>query len=167
MMATKCYAQLAQELLPANESAIYNQAIMDFGATVCKPQNPHCAECVMKSKCIAFRTNQVNSLPVNEKKVKVRTRHFDYFILEFDQQFCVRTRTEKDIWQNLNEFVLIEHDGNLASDVALKDFQKRFQLKKNDYQLLNESPIFFSTTYASIDKRKIFSYSSSQKTIVR
>lgn len=152
----KWYAQLAQELLPANESAIYNQAIMDFGATVCKPQNPNCAECVMKSKCIAFRTNQVNSLPVNEKKIKVRTRHFDYFILEFNQQFCVRTRTEKDIWQNLNEFVLIEHDGNLASDVALKDFQKRFHLKKNNYQLLNESPIFSQRLTHQLIKGRFF-----------
>ena len=39
---------MAMELLDKKHPAAYNQAIMDFGATVCKPQNPLCATCVQE-----------------------------------------------------------------------------------------------------------------------
>ena len=39
------FTALAQEVLDKENAGLYNQAIMDFGATVCKPINPHCNTC--------------------------------------------------------------------------------------------------------------------------
>src|SRR5579859_1431456 len=39
----KQFAELATALLDPSQAGIYNQAIMDFGATVCTPRNPQCA----------------------------------------------------------------------------------------------------------------------------
>lgn len=104
----KLYQELAQALLDTKEPGIYNQAIMDFGAVICKPQNPLCHECVQQPECEAFRHQQVKNLPVKEKTLVKKERWFYYFIIESDHQIYIRQRTEKDIWENLHEFVLYE-----------------------------------------------------------
>ena len=49
--------------------AAFNQALMDFGATICKPQQPLCVTCILKNKCIALQNGSVNQLPVKEKSI--------------------------------------------------------------------------------------------------
>lgn len=107
-------ALLAQELLNKNEPGIYNQAIMDFGATVCLPRQPLCTACPMQSKCSALLTGQVNGLPVKQKKMMRTNRWFYYYVLQTNDSIVVRKRMAKDIWQNLYEFVLVESPHPLA-----------------------------------------------------
>lgn len=104
----KLYHMLANALLDRQQPAIFNQAIMDFGATVCKPQQPLCSECIMATECEAYRHNLVSQLPVKEKKLIKKHRYLHYFIIESGQGVFIRKRTSKDIWQNLHEFFLIE-----------------------------------------------------------
>lgn len=108
----KLFAQLANELLDKKHPGAYNQAIMDFGATVCKPVAPLCNECVFKKECVAYKTNKVNELPVKEKKVRQKNRHFYFFLLERGNEIAVRERMRKDIWRHLHEFPLVETAGN-------------------------------------------------------
>ncbi|MEP6584230.1 MAG: A/G-specific adenine glycosylase [Ginsengibacter sp.] len=115
----KKYATLATQLLDKKSPGIYNQAIMDFGAIICKPQIPLCEQCPLQLKCTAFRTNKVNSLPLKTKSIKRRERFFTYLIAEYKEQFYVKKRTGKDIWQGLYEFILIESD-KLLDEVQLK-----------------------------------------------
>jgi A/G-specific adenine glycosylase len=109
------YSNLSQLLLDKKNPAAYNQAIMDFGAVVCKPSLPLCTECVLRKKCFAFRNNKVGELPVNTKVNKQKVRFFNYIIAEYRNTFYIRKRIEKDIWQNLYEFILIE-TRSLAND---------------------------------------------------
>lgn len=104
----KFFQTLAQQLLDRKKSSAYNQAIMDFGATVCKPQLADCQHCVMKEKCAAFRKGWVNKLPIKAKKLQRKSRWFYYFIFSKDGQHLVTRRSGKDIWQNLYEFHLYE-----------------------------------------------------------
>ena len=104
----KLFEKVAADCLAKNSSAIYNQAIMDFGATVCKPKNPLCTTCVLKRKCFAYQNEEVASLPFKEKKVKQRSRWFVYYILNKEGKFAVQKRKGKDIWQHLYEFPIIE-----------------------------------------------------------
>jgi len=102
------FALLAQELLYVKDSAAYNQAIMDLGATVCSPRSPLCAECPLKKKCIACHNGLTESLPVRSKKQSVRKRYFHYLLLQWQDKLWIHKRTEKDIWQNLHQPFLIE-----------------------------------------------------------
>ena len=45
---------LAEELLDKKQPGLYNQAIMDFGAVICKPALPLCTACVFKKHCACF-----------------------------------------------------------------------------------------------------------------
>jgi A/G-specific adenine glycosylase len=104
----KIFIDLANKLLDKKQPGKYNQALMDFGATICKPQLPLCATCVLKTTCSAYLNNTVNQLPVKEKKIKKSTRWFSYLLIQQGDALLLRKRNDKDIWQNLYEFVLIE-----------------------------------------------------------
>ncbi|UEA99926.1 A/G-specific adenine glycosylase [Prevotella melaninogenica] len=100
----KEFQVLAQSLLPINEPADYNEAIMDFGATQCTPNSPHCSACPFCETCVAFREQRINELPVKSKKVKQRERHFTYLYIEYEGKIAIHQRGAGDIWQGLWEF---------------------------------------------------------------
>ena len=104
----KEFSDLAQELLPKDNAATYNQALMDFGAVVCKPQLPECSSCPLQKKCVAYHQQLVSLLPVKTKKLQIKKRYFNYIIASWQDKVYIRKRTADDIWQNLHEFVLIE-----------------------------------------------------------
>jgi A/G-specific adenine glycosylase len=113
----KLFSHLADELLDREQSDIYNQAIMDFGATVCLPRNPLCDQCIHRSCCRAHQQDWTAQLPVKEKSVKKRQRWFYYFIVMTpDDRVYIRQRMAKDIWRGLFEFILRETDRPLTFD---------------------------------------------------
>jgi A/G-specific adenine glycosylase len=66
--------QLAEECTPHSDLAIYTQAIMDFGATLCTRSNPLCMHCPLQKTCAAFATGRVNELPMARKRLNRPTR---------------------------------------------------------------------------------------------
>ena len=106
----KLFAELAQAMLDTDQPAIYNQAIMDFGAVICKPANPLCTICVQQHDCQAYLHGFVNKVPVKEKTITKKSRWLYYFIVRRGNKVYVRQRKENDIWQQLHEFILMETD---------------------------------------------------------
>lgn len=104
----KYYGELAQSLLAAKQPGEFNQAIMDLGATICKPASPLCSTCPLSKHCKAYLEDRVNELPINEKIVKQRKRFFNYLVISHRGKYYVHKRSGKDIWENLHEFYLIE-----------------------------------------------------------
>lgn len=113
------FNELAQVLLDRKNPGIYNQAIMDFGAVICKPQQPLCLECVQQKDCEAYRHKAVDRLPIKEKAIKKRIRWFYYFIIEYRGKLYIRKRSNKDIWENLYEFPLMEKESDFIADPAV------------------------------------------------
>jgi A/G-specific adenine glycosylase len=109
-------------LLDKDNPALYNQAIMDFGATICKPKNPLCTQCVQQEECEAFRKSFVHELPVKEKSLQKKNRWLYYFLIEINEKVLIRKRVKKDIWQNLHEFVLLENPGPIGSSFQSHPF---------------------------------------------
>ena len=102
------FAQLAQELLPHNEAAAFNQAMMDFGATQCTPQSPRCLLCPLADTCDALHTGRTDTLPVKQKKMKVKERHMTYIYIRCNDETAIRRRGSGDIWQGLWEPLLAD-----------------------------------------------------------
>jgi len=117
------FSLLAQDVLDKKNPALFNQAIMDFGATVCKPMSPHCRNCPLQSVCTGFEMGIVNKLPVKEKVLTKKNRWFYYFILQYQDTFLVEKRIGKDIWENLHEFYLLESSEQLIwNDSSIHDW---------------------------------------------
>lgn len=147
----KIFNDLADQMLDKNEPALYNQAIMDFGATVCKPMAPLCSACPLQNGCAALATGKVNQLPVKEKTLQRRTRFFNYFILEYRQKIWVQQRTAKDIWQNLFEFYLVESEKQIRWDIPLIQNWLKDQLNIRDAIVLNKAePVVQQLTHQQI-----------------
>lgn len=120
----KEFTQLASELMSKDDPAVFNQAIMEFGALQCVPKNPNCSICVFNSSCLALQKKKVNSLPVKSKKIKVTNRFFNYFILEdVLGNTSIQKRTAKGIWHNLYEFPLLETNEIVDFDYVAKELK--------------------------------------------
>ena len=112
----KIFASLAHDLLDKVQPALYNQAIMDFGALQCTPLSPDCTVCPFKNRCFAFNHNMVSSLPIKQNKTKTSERFFYYLLIRDNGNIYLNKRTENDIWKNLYELPLIESNTALAVD---------------------------------------------------
>ena len=135
------FSNLANDVLDKKNAALYNQAIMDFGATVCKPANADCNNCVMKKICTAYKNGTVNELPVKQKTLQRKTRWFYYFVFLCNEKVLVHKRTQKDIWQNLFEFYLTESERQILwNNETIKIFLNN-QLSIKKYRLQNISPL--------------------------
>lgn len=113
----KLFTALANQVLAKDNAAEYNQAIMDFGAVICKPQQPLCVQCPLSSRCEAYQKGLVDLVPVKSKKLIIKTRYFQFLILEQKDLVYIRKRTEKDIWQNLHEFLTLETPAPVNDDM--------------------------------------------------
>jgi A/G-specific adenine glycosylase len=130
--AKKEFAALALELMPKATPALFNQAIMEFGALQCVPRSPNCSICVFNESCAALQKNKVDLLPVKSKKLKVKNRYFNYLVVSDDNEnTIIQKRTAKGIWHNLYEFPLIETEKAENFEFITQQIQSNF-FKEND-----------------------------------
>ena len=133
------FTALAQELLlPAlnregKGAGLFNQAIMDFGATLCTPQSPRCPQCPLMETCIALREGKVTQLPVKQKTLKVKERHLTYIYIRCKGMTAIHRRPAGDIWQGLYEPLLIDNGQWPMDNWAA---QNNYQLSIVNCQLL-------------------------------
>lgn len=107
--AYKLFKEKAQTLMKGAPPGDFNQAMMEFGAIQCVPKNPNCLDCIFQNECLAFQQGKVSLLPVKGKKVKVKKRYLNYFVIIDDvKNTLLEKRNGKGIWQNLYQFPLIE-----------------------------------------------------------
>jgi len=125
----KEFTALAFELMPKDNPAIFNQAIMEFGALQCVPKSPNCGVCIFNTSCAAMQKKKVDQLPFKSKKLKVRNRFFNYLVVSDDNEnTIIQKRIAKGIWHNLYEFPLIEtervEDFDCIANLIQSDFFK-------------------------------------------
>ncbi|WP_426062886.1 A/G-specific adenine glycosylase [Flavobacterium sp. DSP2-3-1] len=127
--AKKEFAALALELMPKNNPATFNQAIMEFGALQCVPKSPNCGICIFNESCAALQKNKVDQLPVKSKKLKVRKRYFNFLVVADEiGNTIIQKRADKGIWHNLYQYPLIEtekeEDFDYVSEAVQGDYFK-------------------------------------------
>lgn len=131
----KEFQQLANVLLPKNRADLYNQAIMEFGAQHCKPGTPDCGNCILLQHCEAYAKGWVQKLPVKEKKAQVTERYLHYLLLlDANNKVQIKKRKEKDIWQGLYDFPLLESEVRLKNTQFFSLMEKTLnnkEIKKN------------------------------------
>ncbi len=145
----KVFAVLAFELMPKTNPAQFNQAIMEFGALQCVPKNPNCSICPFNESCAALQKNKIDQLPVKTKKVKVKNRFLNYIIFEDEKkQTLIKKRIEKDIWQNLFEFPLIETQETIDIAFIIKNVESENKIISIDE--LNPNEIIHKLTHQKL-----------------
>ncbi|HEY4198416.1 MAG TPA: NUDIX domain-containing protein, partial [Mucilaginibacter sp.] len=111
----KIFLDIADELLNKDHPGLHNQAMMEFGAMLCKPKNPDCNVCPARAGCYAFNHDAIAVLPQKLKTVKIRERYFNYLVITDGDTILMNKRDEKDIWANMYDLPVIETPGRLTS----------------------------------------------------
>lgn len=124
--AKKTFFEKAKNEMPPEQAATFNQAIMEFGALQCVPKNPDCETCVLKKNCEAYQLKRVALLPVKQKKTKIRKRYFYYLVKRQGKKYRLKQRNEKDIWQGLYDFDLVE----TQKEKSIQSLQEEFKPEK-------------------------------------
>lgn len=136
-LAKKEFSALAYQLIPKDNPAQFNQAIMEFGALQCVPKNPNCSICIFSNSCAALQKKKVDQLPVKSKKIKIRNRYFNYIIgIDTTENILIQKRTSKGIWYNLYEFPLIETEKEVDFEILASKIPEYFPPKNKITSLL-------------------------------
>ena len=132
----KVFKALAQQLIDVKQPATFNQAIMEFGARLCKPKNPDCTICPFNTKCVALQKDSVSYLPVKLKNVKVTKKHFNFIVVcAQDQKTILEQRQGPGIWQNLYQFPLVETLKEATHTMIEKEIESLSVLKGKSFDL--------------------------------
>ena len=146
----KYFKQLAQQLIEKANPGVYNQALMDFGAMICKPQNPDCKSCPLKDSCLALASNTIANLPVKLKKIKIQHRYLNFIVFEnCDGKTFLEKRTDKGIWKNLYQFPLIESSNFIEEEGVLASKLLSNKKVKNIF-LQYPKPILHKLTHQNL-----------------
>lgn len=153
----KEFKQLAQHLIDKNQPGTFNQAIMEFGARYCVPQNPDCTNCIFNDSCVAFQKKKVSELPVKIKAKPVKTRYFNYLVILYENERTIlQQRNGKGIWHKLYEFPLIETSEEIDLSTLIKhsqfqDFSEKLNIE--NISLFNEKPIIHKLSHQHLNTR--------------
>ena len=115
---TAIYKVLDEWIDPLNP-AMFNQAIMEFGALQCTPKKPKCEACPLKDVCLAFAGGRQTDFPMKAAKTKVTDLWMTYFVAVHEGQVLVRHRQHSGIWKGLYDFPSIDSDVPLGAQAAL------------------------------------------------
>ena len=150
----KEFKLLSQELIDHNDPATYNQAIMEFGALQCKPQNPYCIVCPLNDSCVGLQKGKIESLPVKLKKQTIKKRYFNYLVYSIKEEHTIiQQRTGNGIWKGLYEFPLIEEDIDQEKITANPFFKKTLNGTSYDITLYQKDPIVHKLSHQHLHTR--------------
>jgi A/G-specific adenine glycosylase len=139
----RAFKEAAAQLLPKTRAGIYNQAIMELGALVCKTGMPECLLCPVNDSCALAYNRLAIKLPVKINRLKVRKRYMQYIFIETESGVWMRKREGGDVWQGLYEFFLVECDESnfKGEDVILSVFggiMDGISLHSKDYDTVHK-----------------------------
>ena len=122
----KIFEKTINLIMPSSIPGDFNQAMMEFGALICTPR-PRCENCDLQFNCISFKEKTQHILPVNKKKIKIKTRVFYYWIFTHKKKICLKKRIKGDIWEGLWDFY------STATSILNMELSDRNRPKKVSY----------------------------------
>jgi A/G-specific adenine glycosylase len=67
--------QIVAAMLPAGRAGDFTQAMMDLGATICRPKTPACGQCPLRLDCGAFASGDPEAFPAAKAK-RIRPQRY-------------------------------------------------------------------------------------------
>lgn len=110
----KYFQELGDSLIEGDQPGDFNQAIMDLGSSICTPKNPKCSDCPLENSCESQRNKTIESRPVKTKKIKIRDRYLNFFIIEKEGKILYEKR-DSGIWNGLHQFPMVETENRIDS----------------------------------------------------
>ena len=92
----------AEACAPERQAAVYTQAIMDFGATLCTRARPLCMHCPLSAACVAHRTGRVAQLPgARRRRLRPERQVVMLLASRGDGSLLLQRRPARGVWAQL------------------------------------------------------------------
>lgn len=149
------FVSLLEKMISGNDPALFNNALMEFGALQCTPRNPDCSKCFYSLHCLAYKEDTVQQRPVKTKKLKRKTRYLHFFLQENAGRQWVKKRTEDDIWAGLYAFPSTETPKKpknlleILPNAAIRE--KHIQIFSTQKHLLTHQVLHIHYWFARLD----------------
>ncbi len=89
--------RLAATLVRDHRPGDWAQALMDLGATVCRPKSPLCEVCPLQAQCKAYRAGEPQTYPRKLKKAAKPHRYGVAFLIQRDAEVALIRRPDRGL----------------------------------------------------------------------
>lgn len=143
-----------QEIIEKTVPRDYTQALMDLGATVCKPKRPLCVSCPLSPHCHAYQNDATHRYPFLSALKKKREISYVTLVLKKGDAYCLRKRTEK-LLSNMYEWPQFESESvrSVISDLEEKGIEVEIEGKLGNYRHIFSHQIWHMETYLGSIRR--------------
>jgi len=125
----KEYQAAAADLLEGHRPGIFNQAVMELGALVCRPQNPLCTRCPVRVHCTAYRSGRTAELPRKQAKSPVPQYRIAVGVVFKNGRVLITRRREDGLLGGLWEFPGGKiRDGETSESACLREIREEVNL---------------------------------------
>lgn len=118
----KLVREFVEEMIPAERPGDFNQAVMELGATICKPVGPLCSACPIAHNCVAGNSVMTHVIPYKSPAKKIPHHQIvTGLIVNNESKILISQRPEEKMLGGLWEFP----GGKQESGETLKEALQR------------------------------------------
>lgn len=134
----KHFQHKANQLLDKKEPGQFNQAMMELGATVCRPQSPTCLVCPVNVYCGSFQTARQDEFPIRKKSEKVQEHHIAAGVIYKGDKVLIVQRPNEGLLGGLWEFPNGQiNDTETAEQGCIRHISELVHLSVSNMKYLN------------------------------
>lgn len=123
---------LAEKCLPEEEPWVFNEALIELGATRCTKQ-PKCSQCPLKQGCQAFANGTTTEIPYKSAKIKSEPLYRSVAVIQWIDKILVRRGQQGEIMSDLHEFPYFETgEKGFSSQKLQKEVEKWLKCKMGE-----------------------------------
>jgi len=127
--SAKSLRERASELLDRDRPGLFNQAMMELGATICRPRQPICSDCPVSLFCQAYQTNRQHQIPVTAKPKSLPKHHIAAGIVHKNSHILITRRKSAGLLGGLWEFPGGEvKDKETAEQACMREIREEVNL---------------------------------------
>jgi A/G-specific adenine glycosylase len=97
------FLEFLSPLLPEKNIGLFNQALMELGSLVCRPQNPQCHLCPVTDSCLAFSAGEQEIIPPPKKRTYTKIEAV-VAVVRRDGKYLIQKRPSRGLMADLWEF---------------------------------------------------------------
>ncbi|MDZ7265544.1 MAG: A/G-specific adenine glycosylase [candidate division KSB1 bacterium] len=125
----KIFKEQAEWLLDHARPGAFNQAMMELGATICRPKRPECDKCPIRSFCQAFLSQRQTELPIKTSTRSIPEYHIAVGVIYNHGKLLVVRRKNDGLLGGMWEFPggRIRHPED-AADACVRTIKEKLNL---------------------------------------